>query len=40
MNPTLTVTGVALDISQGGVLLFSCRTSDPEGLTGTFALTC
>jgi hypothetical protein len=40
VNPTLTVTDVSLDISQGGVLLFSCSASDPNGLTGTFALTC
>lgn len=40
VNPTLTVTSVQLDISQGGVLLFSCSASDPNGLTGTFALTC
>lgn len=40
VNPTLTVTNVQLDISQGGVLLFTCTASDPDGLTGTFALTC
>ncbi len=40
VNPTLTVTNVTLDISQGGELLFSCSASDPNGLTGTFALTC
>ena len=40
VNPTLTVTNVQLDISQGGVLLFSCSASDPNGLTGTFGLTC
>jgi hypothetical protein len=40
VNPTLTVTDVSLDISQSGVLLFSCSASDPNGLTGTFALTC
>jgi hypothetical protein len=40
VNPTLTVTHVSLDIYQGGVLLFSCSASDPNGLTGTFALTC
>jgi hypothetical protein len=40
VNPTLTVTNVQLDISQGGVLLFSCSASNPNGLTGTFALTC
>jgi hypothetical protein len=40
VNPTLTVTSVSLDISQGGVLLFSCSASDPNGLSGTFALSC
>jgi hypothetical protein len=40
VNPTLTVTNVQLDISQGGVLLFTCTASNPNGLTGTFALTC
>ena len=40
VSPTLTVTNVQLDISQGGVLLFSCTASNPNGLTGTFALTC
>jgi hypothetical protein len=40
VNPTLTVTDVSLDISQGGVLLFSCSASNPKGLSGTFALTC
>lgn len=40
VNPSLTVTSVQLDISQGGVLLFSCSASNPNGLTGTFALTC
>lgn len=40
VNPTLTVTNVQLDISQGGVLLFTCKASDPNGLTGTFGLTC
>ncbi len=27
-------------IKNGGELLFSCSASDPNGLTGTFALTC
>jgi len=40
VSPTLTITNVQLDISQGGVLLFHCTASDPNGLTGTFALTC
>ena len=40
VSPTLSVTNVQLDISQGGVLLFTCTASNPNGLTGTFALTC
>jgi hypothetical protein len=40
VNPTLTVTSVTLDISQGGELLFHCTASNPNGLTGTFALSC
>lgn len=40
VNPVLTVTNVDLDIFQGGVLLFSCSASNPNGLTGTVALTC
>ena len=40
VSPTLTVTSVVLDISQGGVLLFHCTASNPNGLTGTFAMTC
>lgn len=39
VNPTLTVTSVVLDIYQGA-LLFHCTASDPDGLTGTFALSC
>ena len=40
VSPTLTLTNVQLDISQGGVLLFHCTANNPNGLTGTFALTC
>lgn len=40
VNPTLTVTSITLDIKQGGVLLFHCTASDPDGLSGTVALTC
>jgi len=40
VNPTLTVTDIELTISQGGVLLFTCTASNPEGLTGTVALSC
>ncbi len=38
VNPTLTVTSIALDISQDGVLLFHYTASDPNGLSGTVAL--
>jgi len=34
------VTDIELTISQGGVLLFTCTASNPEGLTGTVALSC
>lgn len=40
VNPTLTVTSITLDIYQGGVLLFHCTASDPNGLSGTVALSC
>jgi hypothetical protein len=39
VNPTLTVTSISLDISQGG-LLFHCTASNPNGLSGTVALSC
>jgi len=40
VNPTLTVTNISMTISQGGVLLFTCTASNPNGLTGTVALSC
>jgi hypothetical protein len=40
VNPTLKVTDISLTISQGGVLLFTCTASDPNGLSGTVALGC
>jgi hypothetical protein len=40
VNPTLTVTDITLTISQGGTLLFTCTASDPNGLSGTVALSC
>jgi hypothetical protein len=40
INPTLTLTNITLDISQGGTLLFECTASNPNGLSGTVALTC
>ena len=40
VNPTLTVTEIRMTISQGG-LLFTCTSaSDPDGLSGTVALSC
>ena len=39
VNPDLTVTSIQMDISQNG-LLFSCSASDPNGLSGTVALSC
>jgi len=40
VNPVLTLTDISLDISQGGALLFHCTASNPNGLSGTVALTC
>jgi hypothetical protein len=40
VNPTLTVTSITQTISQGGVLLFTCTASNPNGLSGTVPLTC
>ncbi len=40
VNPVLTVTSITLDISQSGTLLFRCTASNPDGLSGTVALTC
>jgi hypothetical protein len=34
------VTDISMTISQGGVLLFTCTASNPNGLSGTVALTC
>jgi len=40
VNPTLTLTSIELTISQGGVQLFDCKASNPQGLSGTVSLTC
>jgi hypothetical protein len=41
VNPTLTVTQIGLTIVQGGDTLFTCTSAtDPNGLSGTVALTC
>ena len=40
VNPTLTVTDITMTIAQGGVTLFTCSASDPNGLTGRVALSC
>jgi hypothetical protein len=40
VNPTLTLTSITLTISQGGVTLFTCTASNPEGLSGQVALAC
>lgn len=40
VDPTLVVTDVALRIYQGGVLIFTCTASDPDGLPATFTLAC
>jgi hypothetical protein len=40
VNPTLTVTNIRMTITQGGVLLFTCTASNPNGLSGTVPLSC
>jgi hypothetical protein len=40
VNPQLTLTSIDLKIYQGGVLLFDCTASNPNGLSGTVALSC
>ncbi len=40
VNPTLTVTDITMTISQGGVVIFTCSASDPEGLTSPVRLSC
>jgi hypothetical protein len=40
VNPVLTTTSITMTIEQGGVLLFTCSASNPNGLSGTVALTC
>ena len=40
VNPTLTVTNITQTISQGGVLLFTCSASNPNGLSGRVPLSC
>jgi hypothetical protein len=40
VNPTLTVTNIALTIAQGGSTLFTCSASNQQGLSGTVPLTC
>jgi hypothetical protein len=40
VNPTLTTTNITLTIAQGGVTLFTCTASNPNGLSGTVPLSC
>jgi hypothetical protein len=41
VNPVLTVTSITLTIEQPpGTVIFTCSASDPNGLSGTVALTC
>lgn len=40
VNPTLTTTDITMTITQGGVLLFTCTASDPDGLSGRVPLAC
>jgi hypothetical protein len=40
VNPDVTLTDITMTIEQGGVVLFTCTASDPDGLSGTVALSC
>jgi hypothetical protein len=40
VNPTIALTGISMTIAQGGTTLFTCSASNPDGLSGTVALTC
>ncbi|HEX6680224.1 MAG TPA: hypothetical protein VF063_06220 [Gaiellaceae bacterium] len=40
VNPTLTTTNITMTIAQGGVTLFTCSASNPEGLSGSVPLSC
>jgi hypothetical protein len=41
VNPTLSITQISMTIAQGGTTLFTCASAtDPNGLSGTVALTC
>ena len=40
VNPVLTTTDITLTISQGGVLLFTCKASNEQGLSGSVPLAC
>jgi hypothetical protein len=40
VNPTLTVTSIKLEISQGGNTLFTCTASNTNGLSGRVPLSC
>jgi hypothetical protein len=40
VNPVLTTTNITMTISQGGMLLFTCTASNPNGLSGTVPLSC
>jgi hypothetical protein len=40
VNPSLTLTSISMTIEQGGATLFTCRASNPNGLSGTVPLSC
>ena len=41
MNPVLTLANISLVIEQPvGTVIFNCTASDPNGLSGTVALSC
>jgi hypothetical protein len=39
-NPQVTVTSISQTISQGGTVVFTCTASNPNGLSGSVALSC
>jgi hypothetical protein len=40
VNPSLKLTKITLTIAQSGQTLFTCTASNPNGLSGSVALTC
>ena len=40
VDPSLTVTDITMTIAQSGTTFFTCTASNPNGLSGTVALSC